>query len=71
MLFLTQAPHCLEGAWLWVNAGQRQNLPRLVAWPDFFLSWGLSFSIYPSTYSFTHLAVFTEHLLCARFYAGH
>lgn len=71
MLFLSQAPHSLEGAWLRVNAGQRQTLPRLVAWPDYFLSRGLSFSIYSSTYSFTHLAIFTEHLLCVGSYAGH
>lgn len=28
-----------EGAWLWVNPGQRQRPPRWMAWPAFFPSW--------------------------------
>lgn len=37
----------------------------------FLLLLGLTFSIYSSTYSFTHLTIFTEYRLCARSYAGH
>lgn len=38
LLFLSQAPHS-ESTWLWVNAGQRQRPPMLMAWPGFFPSW--------------------------------